>query len=50
MEGYDYKLIPRKVWKLLEKRFGGKAIIRSKDTDIYNRKFIIKFPSVSIIH
>lgn len=48
MEGYDYKLVPRKVWKLLEKRFEGRAIIRSKDSDIYNRKYVIKFPSVRL--
>lgn len=51
MEGYDYKLISRKVWKLLEKRFGGLPIVRTKDTDIYNRKFVVKFPHVSyLIH
>ena len=47
MEGMDYKLIPRKVWKVLEQRFGGYAIVRRKDPETYNRKYTVKFPHVS---
>eukprot|EP00347_Sterkiella_histriomuscorum_P015219 403357853 len=49
MEGIDYKLIPRRVWKVLEQRFGGYAIIRRKDPDTYNRKYTIKFPHFPIL-
>lgn len=45
-EGVDFKLLPRKVWVMLLKRFGGLEIKRSKDPDTYNRRFLIKFPAV----
>ena len=42
-EGIDYKLLPKACWLILHKRFGGLELIRFKDQDMYNRKFIIKF-------
>jgi len=45
-EGVDYKLLPKTCWLILLKRFGGLELIRVKDQDMYNRKFIIKFNPV----
>jgi len=32
-EGYDYKLVPKSVWEPLQKRFGGREIVREKEKD-----------------
>jgi hypothetical protein len=48
-EGIDYKLLPKGAWIPLLKRFGGLELIRFKDSDLYNRKFTIKFCPVSIV-
>lgn len=49
LEGRDYKLIPKKCWDILFKRFGGgPELARQKDTDYYSRKYIIKFAAVII--
>jgi hypothetical protein len=45
-EGVDYKLLPKKCWEILKSRFDGMEIIRYKDSDLYNRKFNVKFPAV----
>jgi hypothetical protein len=48
-EGQDYKLLPKKVWDILYKRFNGMEIARIKDTEYYNRKFIIHFPCIPLL-
>jgi hypothetical protein len=48
-EGIDYKMLPKGAWIPMLKRFGGLELIRFKDSDVYNRKFTIKFCPVSLI-
>lgn len=48
-EGVEFKLLPKGCWNILLKRFGGLELVRYKDPDIYNRKFVIKFSPVSFI-
>ncbi|CDW85002.1 ubiquitin carboxyl-terminal hydrolase family [Stylonychia lemnae] len=48
-ERFDYKLLPKKCWEILQNRFRGLELKRFKDTDFYNRKFIVKFPDIRIL-
>ena len=45
-EGYDYKLVPKSVWESLQKRFGGRSVIRQKEQDNYPRKYVVKYEKV----
>ena len=47
-ERNDYKLLPKKCWDILQAKYGGQEIVRHKDPDQFNRKFMIKFPAVKI--
>ena len=47
-EGYDYKLLPKEVWDLLKNKYTGFEIKRFKDTEYYSRKYILRFPAVTI--
>ena len=47
-EGVDYKLLPRDCWMMLQTKYKGLELKRFKDTDNYNRKFIIRFAEVII--
>jgi hypothetical protein len=42
-ERYDFRLITREIWNLLQSKYGGLELKREKDSDTYARRFIIRF-------
>lgn len=48
-EGTDYKLVPKKCWDIVYKKYGGLELKRIKCTDYYAKKYEVKFPSVSSV-
>mmetsp|Transcript_33865 Transcript_33865/g.24900 ORF Transcript_33865/g.24900 Transcript_33865/m.24900 type:complete len:176 (+) Transcript_33865:250-777(+) len=48
-EGYDYKLLPKDCWEPLVEKYGGFEIKRTKDTQFYSRRYVIRFPSIPIL-